>query len=94
MSFSITGLDPAGPLHINVNPAFRLDKSDADKVDVIHTDTERAGTKREETVGHIDFFPNGGDKQPGCLDLESKNYASYQELPLISLTPPPPVIGR
>ena len=66
LSFSITGLDPAGPSHINVEAAFRLDKGDADQVDVIHTDTEGFGTKRDETVGHIDFFPNGGDKQPGC----------------------------
>ena len=66
LSFSITGLDPAGPNHINVEAAFRLDKGDAAQVDVIHTDTEGFGTKRGETVGHIDFFPNGGDKQPGC----------------------------
>ncbi|XP_020607531.1 pancreatic lipase-related protein 2-like isoform X2 [Orbicella faveolata] len=62
----ITGLDPAGPLHINVDADLRLDKNDADQVDVIHTDTAGFGTKRAETVGHIDFFPNGGDKQPGC----------------------------
>ena len=66
LSFSITGLDPAGPLHINVDAAFRLDEGDAGQVDVVHTDTEVAGTKRDKTVGHIDFFPNGGDKQPGC----------------------------
>ena len=66
MSFSITGLDPAGPLHINVNADLRLDKNDADRIDVIHTDIEGFGTKREDTVGHIDFFPNGGDRQPGC----------------------------
>ena len=66
LSFSIIGLDPAGLYHINVNAAFRLDKGDADQVDVIHTDSEGLGTKRDQTVGHIDFFPNGGDKQPGC----------------------------
>ena len=65
------GLDPAGPLHTNVDAEFRLDKGDADQVDVIHTDTEGFGTKRDETVGHIDFFPNGGDNQPGCTDSKS-----------------------
>ena len=65
-SFSIIGLDPAGPLHTNVDADFRLDKGDADQVDVIHTDTLVFGTNRVETVGHIDFFPNGGDNQPGC----------------------------
>ena len=59
-------MDPAGPMHINVDASFRLDKSDADQVDVIHTDSAGFGTKRDETVGHVDFFPNGGDKQPGC----------------------------
>ena len=62
-------MDPAGPMHINVDASFRLDKSDADQVDVIHTDTAGFGTERKETVGHVDFFPNGGDKQPGCSQL-------------------------
>lgn len=94
MSFSITGLDPAGPLHINVDADLRLDKSDADQVDVIHTDTAGFGTKRAETVGHIDFFPNGGDEQPGCgFDIQGKlsfrlgkwrvHYTSYRKVPLI-----------
>ena len=66
MSFSIPGLDPAGLWHTNVDAAFRLDKSDAQYVDVIHTDMKGFGTSRSGTVGHIDFFPNGGDNQPGC----------------------------
>jgi len=66
MSFSIPGLDPAGLWHTNVDAAFRLDPNDAHHVDVIHTDTGSFGTSRSGTVGHIDFFPNGGDNQPGC----------------------------
>ena len=62
----MTGLDPAGLWHINVRADFRLDKNDADQVDVIHTDSNGFGTRRKETVGHIDFFPNGGANQPGC----------------------------
>ena len=63
----ITGLDPAGPLFHTVPPNERLDKSDADFVDVVHTAGLWIGT--DETVGHVDFYPNGGHApQPGCHD--------------------------
>lgn len=63
----ITGLDPAGylyqrPFLININE--RLDPSDADFVDAIHTDDHKLGMTK--TCGHVDFYPNGGTKQPGC----------------------------
>ncbi|XP_078354760.1 inactive pancreatic lipase-related protein 1-like isoform X1 [Oculina patagonica] len=61
----ITGLDPAGPLFTNVGPKYRLDPDDAKYVDVIHTDALAIGTV--ETVGHADFWPNGGFTQPGCI---------------------------
>ena len=47
-------------MHVDV----RLDKSDADFVDVIHTDMGALGTT--DKSGHLDFYPNGGIKQPGC----------------------------
>lgn len=65
----ISGLDPAGPLFAGRNIAVRLDKSDAGFVDVIHTNTEVAlglGLGISEECGHIDFYPNGGQSQPGC----------------------------
>ena len=71
LSFLFIGLDPAGPLFTNVGDArFRLDKSDAKYVDVIHTDMPPKGGllgfgMRKE-AGHADFFPNGGVRQPGC----------------------------
>ena len=34
---SLTGLDPAGPFFNDAWTAYRLDKNDADFVDVIHT---------------------------------------------------------
>lgn len=60
------GLDPAGPYFTkNIKPDVRLDPSDALYVDVIHTDAGKLGTTTKG--GHIDFFPNGGSRQPGCV---------------------------
>lgn len=61
----ITGLDPAGPKFTNEEKDFRLDESDASYVDVIHTNAGFLGTSQR--VGDIDFYPNGGKHQPGCL---------------------------
>ncbi|XP_006866510.1 PREDICTED: lipase member I [Chrysochloris asiatica] len=60
----ITGLDPAGPKFSGKPPYSRLHYTDAEFVDVIHTDIKGLGIK--ESLGHIDFYPNGGKKQPGC----------------------------
>ncbi|XP_027766802.1 lipase member H-like, partial [Empidonax traillii] len=60
----ITGLDPAGPSFTHEPPDGRLDRSDAQFVDVIHSDTDALGFKKP--LGTIDFYPNGGTDQPGC----------------------------
>lgn len=65
----ITGLDPAEPYYENYHVDSRLDPSDANFVDIVHTDSSSvfaggAGTK--EPCGHVDFYPNGGQAQPGC----------------------------
>nr|XP_012300160.1 lipase member I isoform X4 [Aotus nancymaae] len=60
----ITGLDPAGPRFSRKPPYSRLDYTDAKFVDVIHSDSNGLGIR--EPLGHIDFYPNGGNKQPGC----------------------------
>ncbi|PVD19843.1 hypothetical protein C0Q70_20336 [Pomacea canaliculata] len=65
----ITGLDPAAPLFETYSERVRLDKSDAAFVDVIHTDAQplhEAGVGIRNTLGHVDFFPNGGVNMPGC----------------------------
>ena len=41
--------------------------ADARYLDVIHTDAGSYGTSRK--IGRIDFFPNGGNQQPGCRKL-------------------------
>ena len=70
----LSGLDPARLFFITVRTSFRLDKSDAQYVDVIHTNAGIQGTIRAS--GNTDFWPNGGSIQPGCplSDLtKSKN---------------------
>ena len=62
----ITGFDPAGPGFMTVNgpTVERLDYQDAKFVDVIHTNAGILGTVLSS--GHVDFYPNGGQKQPIC----------------------------
>ncbi|XP_040076313.1 phospholipase A1-like [Ixodes scapularis] len=63
----ITGLDPANALF--TNSGVQLRASDADFVDVIHTNKGKASSGKmgiDKQCGHVDFYPNGGSRQPGC----------------------------
>lgn len=70
----ITGMDPAGPGFERPRfkePKDRLDASDAVFVDVIHTCGGTIGFSK--SIGHADFFPNGGTfRQPGCSVLMTR----------------------
>ncbi|KAK5642882.1 hypothetical protein RI129_009049 [Pyrocoelia pectoralis] len=60
----IVGLDPAGPLFTLNNINNRLDVSDANFVQVIHT---TAFFGFSSSIGHADYYPNNGKyPQPGC----------------------------
>lgn len=68
----ITGLDPAK------HPSFtsidkRLDVSDAQFVDIIHTDVMQYG--KREPIGHVDFYVNMGLAQPDCRTGEYCEYS-------------------
>ncbi|XP_076279943.1 uncharacterized protein LOC143208896 isoform X1 [Lasioglossum baleicum] len=63
----ITGLDPAMPLFITVDKDHKLDASDAEFVDVFHTNAFIQG--KVEMSGHVDFYMNGGFNQPGCWEI-------------------------
>ncbi|XP_028403781.1 pancreatic lipase-related protein 2-like [Dendronephthya gigantea] len=68
----ITGLDPARPQFEGSHAEARLDKSDATFVDVIHTNSAPfllGGAGYRGQIGHVDFYPNGGEYQPGCEGL-------------------------
>ncbi|KAG5878995.1 hypothetical protein JTB14_026799 [Gonioctena quinquepunctata] len=76
----ITGLDPAEPYFQGMPPHVRLDPSDAELVDVIHTDGKGIiflGYGMSQPCGHLDFYPNDGKEQPGCDITQS---------PLVPLT--------
>ncbi|XP_068584190.1 inactive pancreatic lipase-related protein 1-like [Cebidichthys violaceus] len=66
----ITGLDPAEPYFQDTIDSVHLDTSDAAFVDVIHTDglpfDSKLGLGMSQPLGHIDFYPNGGELMPGC----------------------------
>jgi pimeloyl-ACP methyl ester carboxylesterase len=69
---AIYALDPAGPFFYDKSKVSlnsnnnRLDKSDAQFVQALHTNTLFFGTS--QSVGHQDFFPNGGNGMPNCTN--------------------------
>ncbi|XP_060810317.1 pancreatic triacylglycerol lipase [Amyelois transitella] len=74
----ITGLDPAQPCFLTTDHTERLDKTDADFVDVIHTNgrlLKKIGFGLPDPTGHADFYPNGGMKQPGCYNSSNSIWA-------------------
>ena len=65
-------MDPAGPFFALNDTSRRIDTTDGDFVDIIHTDGGTL-TGNElgmlDPIGHVDFYPNGGEVQPGCNTL-------------------------
>nr|ABY84699.1 lipase [Bombus ignitus]ACA25601.1 lipase [Bombus ignitus]ACA64425.1 lipase [Bombus ignitus] len=62
----VIALDPAKPLFEHKGTGERVDKSDAQNVQVIHTCAGYLGL--DISVGTSDFFANDGRHQPGCGD--------------------------
>ncbi|XP_064606981.1 pancreatic triacylglycerol lipase-like [Liolophura sinensis] len=70
----ITGLEVAGPEYENLDPVVRLDVTDAKFVDAVHSNAAPiflGGLGMPEPVGHVDFYLNGGQTQPGCPSITS-----------------------
>ncbi|XP_046627853.1 pancreatic triacylglycerol lipase-like [Neodiprion virginianus] len=61
----VIALDPALPFFWFSGPENRLSRNDAAYVQVIHTSAGLLGF--EEAIGDIDFYPNGGSSQNGCI---------------------------
>lgn len=65
---TIYGLDPAGPLFSIEDPNERLANTDAYYVETIHTDIGKYGFTLP--IGVTSFYPNNGNKQPGCSAVD------------------------
>ncbi|XP_028129779.1 lipase member H [Diabrotica virgifera virgifera] len=61
---TIIGLDPAGPLFVNKDTSNRLLATDANYVQVIHTNALINGFSYP--CGTADYYPNGGENQTSC----------------------------
>ena len=67
-----SGLDPANFIPDMSVIDDRIDPTDAQQVDIIHTDDVMGIL---QPLGTIDFFVNGGANQPGCPEGEGTSYA-------------------
>ena len=69
----ILGIDPAGAIFDYHPSEFRLDKSDASVVHVLHTSGYPGFSGLEDTIADVDFYPNGmWHNQPiDCPNSES-----------------------
>ncbi|XP_046750691.1 pancreatic triacylglycerol lipase-like [Diprion similis] len=61
----VVALDPALPFFWFSGPESRVNRGDAAYVQVIHTSAGLLGFS--EAIGDIDFYPNGGSSQNGCI---------------------------
>uniref|UniRef100_A0AAR5Q9D1 Lipase domain-containing protein n=2 Tax=Dendroctonus ponderosae TaxID=77166 RepID=A0AAR5Q9D1_DENPD len=63
----ITGLDPSGRRFDGMPSPVRLDHTDAEYVEVLHTDAmDYTSQGAKDILGHTDFFINNAEAQPGC----------------------------
>ncbi|XP_069835801.1 pancreatic triacylglycerol lipase-like isoform X2 [Dendropsophus ebraccatus] len=76
----ITGLDPARPGFEGESIVVSLDPSDADFVVVIHTDAGLIGFGMTKSIAHVDFFPNGKKRMPGCPESVTLDLATLSNI--------------
>lgn len=73
----IIAMDPAGPIFDTRPEDKRLNKNDAEVVEVLHSDGGTFGFL--SSCGTIDFYPNGGSSQPGCKRIDLLDIKSVVE---------------
>ncbi|XP_022647773.1 pancreatic lipase-related protein 2-like [Varroa destructor] len=85
----VTALDPMSLLFEEYNNT--IDKSTALFVDVVHTSAPNAAAVRSpegmalrgkvgvvRPIGHLDLYPNGGRRQPGCSNEDDVKLCSHK----------------
>lgn len=73
---AIIGLDPAFPLFRLLELSHRLHFDDAKYVEIIHTNGGYLGIRHP--IGHADFYPNFGCKQPSCSSIIPCEYVFFK----------------
>lgn len=69
-------LDPALPEFQSAKGGARVSRDDAGFVEVIHSNGAILGY--EKAIGHVDFYPNGGAIQAGCVTNTCSHLRSYE----------------
>ena len=69
-------MDPAGPMYDSYSIDASLNSRAASFVDILHTHGTGGpimnyGTMR--VLGHMDFYPNNGGLQPGCITRAARS---------------------
>uniref|UniRef100_A0A336LHV9 CSON010281 protein n=1 Tax=Culicoides sonorensis TaxID=179676 RepID=A0A336LHV9_CULSO len=85
----IVGLDPALPSFGKLSESERLCPTDAEYVEVIHSNSGELGFK--EPIGTADFYPNFGQiidsRMPGCVTATCSHAMSFKYFAESVLTP-------
>lgn len=79
----IIAIDPAGPFFQCMHHKARLDATDADFVQAIHTNGDyflMGGCGTHQQFGDMDVYFNGGTQQPGCGRGFAQSYSSLLKL--------------
>ncbi|KAH8286434.1 hypothetical protein KR054_008906, partial [Drosophila jambulina] len=71
----LTALDPSSGDTLE----HGLSASDAEFVEVVHTSAGKMGTW--DRLGYVDYFPNGGESQPGCSSDSCSHERAFALLP-------------
>ena len=69
-------MDPAYPLFWFSGTGSRICKTDADNVEIIHTNAGEFGYY--SAIGHVDFYINGGFQQNGCSSTLCSHDRAHQ----------------